>query len=150
MWHFASNTSYFFKSRKALSYIYGNLISFGALNGSTIHISCSKILTTKFWKWIFFNISLKLKNKSFLIYTPRHSKNCIFFLCWVPSTPNNRELVLEIQESKQGFLSEFWDSVFLVQGLFTTWKWGEGFKLCIDGDGCWRQRPGPQTASIFS
>ena len=150
MWDFSSNTSYFFKSRKALNYIYGNRISFGALNESTIHISCHKILTRKFWEWIFFNISLKPKNKSFLSYRPRYSKIVFFSLSWAPSTPNNRQLLLEIQESSQDFLSEFWDYVFLVQGLFTTWKRGEGFKLHTDGGGCWRQGPGPQTTFIFS
>lgn len=104
MWDFASNTSYFFKSRKALNYIYGNRISFGAWNESTIHISCHKILTRKFWEWIFFNISLKPKNKSFLSYRPRYSKIVFFFLSWAPSTPNNRELLLEIQESIRIFL----------------------------------------------
>lgn len=61
----------------------------------------------------------KLKNISFLSYRPRHAKIVFVFGSWVPNTPNDRDLILEIQESMQGFISEFQDSLSLVQGLFT-------------------------------
>lgn len=60
-----------------------------------------------------------------------------------------RDLLLEIQESMQSFLCEFWDSLFPVQGLFIIYRWGEGFMLHMDVGG-WRQGLGPQIPFIFA